>query len=148
VSLGSRLCFVVIAARDQLRAGVPDGVSLRARGISRDVDGQGQPGSLCGIRERASVIAGGCGHQRRSAVTELFAQPQDGVERAADLVRESRLQALELEKYLTAGNAGQPRRIARRRTQYVFANPSGGGADVVDRNQDGDASAWSRISAS
>ena len=93
------------------------------------------------------MIAGGRGHERRSAVSKLLAQPQDGVERAANLVGERRLQGLELEKYLTAGEAGQPRRMAERRTQYVLANPSGRGADVVDRDQDGDASAWSRISA-
>jgi hypothetical protein len=101
-----------------------------------------------GIRQRPAMVSGRRGDERRHVRSPLFHERQDGVERAADFVRESWLKGFELEKYITTRRLRQPGRMAQRCPDDVLLDADGRRADGVDADQGCEGLAASRISAS
>ena len=134
VLFGADLGLVVIAARLQLRPGLADRVDLGAGRRGGRIDRQAQPGGACRVGQRAAVIAGRRGDER-TGFAAFLDQLQHGVERAADLVREGRLQGLELQEHVAARRRREPRRVPERRAYDPAADAPGGRADVGDRRQ-------------
>ena len=108
MSLRLSLGIVVIGARAQRSPGTSDGVELYLRRPFRRVDGQSETRFRRRMAEGATVIAGRCGDQRREWPAALD-QPQDRIERSADLVREGELERLELQADLPPGQGREPR---------------------------------------
>src|SRR4029079_17675904 len=101
-----------------------------------------------GIGERPAVISRRRGDERRHISTPLLDEAQDSVERATDLVRESRLKGFDLEKHITTRRLRQPRRMPQWCADDVLLDADGRRADVVDADQEREGLAARRISAS
>ena len=99
------------------------------------------------MRERASVVARGSGHEQGGPAV-VPVEPAHDVERAADLVGERGLDAFELDSDAAPCNPGEPRGLTKRRPQDVPLDADGRRADILEADQAGPDPPASSISAS